>query len=78
MTGDDLRGDIRTDDSGVPMRLSVAAEVAGYLRVSTRWVEDATREGRLPVIKIGRYRCYDPASIHRWMTEQARMPPDLR
>jgi len=34
------------------------------------WVRDATREGRLPHVKLGRYRRYVRADMLAWVEEQ--------
>jgi excisionase family DNA binding protein len=51
--------------------LWVAEEVAAFLKVSVRWVREATRDGRLPVVNVGRYRRYSPAAIRAWVEVQA-------
>jgi excisionase family DNA binding protein len=51
-------------------RLMNASEVADLLSVSERWVRDATRDGRLPHVVLGRYRRYDPADLADWIEAQ--------
>ena len=53
-------------------RLLIAKEVAELLAVPESWVREATREGRLPSIALGRYRRYSRAEIEAWLTEQRR------
>lgn len=51
-------------------RLLTAAEVAAFLCVKESWVREATRDGRLPHLRLGRYRRYRLSDIERWLTEQ--------
>ena len=51
-------------------RLLVAAEVAELLAVKESWVREATRDGRLPHLRLGRYRRYRREDIERWLEEQ--------
>ena len=55
-------------------RLLTAGEVAELLAVPESWVREATREGRLPHVCLGRYRRYERAAIERWLTEQRAGP----
>ena len=55
-------------------RLLVAKEVAELLAVPESWVREATREGRLPYLALGRYRRYSRAAIEAWLEEQRRGP----
>ena len=61
-------------------RLLDAAEVAGVLHVSTRWVRDATREGQLPCIRLGRQVRYRLDTIIEWVEgqESAKRAPASR
>jgi excisionase family DNA binding protein len=62
-------------------RLLTAAEVAELLAVPLSWVREATREGRLPHLALGRYRRYQRAAIEAWLADQQAGPPvgpDLR
>jgi excisionase family DNA binding protein len=54
----------------VPDRLLDAAEVAAMLGVPVRWVRDATRDGRLPCVKLGRYRRYRREALITWVQAQ--------
>jgi len=51
-------------------RLLTAAEVAAFLAVKESWVREATRDGRLPHLRLGRYRRYRREDIERWLSEQ--------
>ena len=51
-------------------RLLTAAEVADFLAVKESWVREATRDGRLPHLQLGRYRRYRRSDIERWLCDQ--------
>ena len=51
-------------------RLLSAADVAELLAVPERWVRDASREGRLPTVRLGRYRRFRREAIEAWIAEQ--------
>jgi excisionase family DNA binding protein len=51
-------------------RLLNAAEVADFLAVKESWVREATRDGRLPHLRLGRYRRYRLEDIERWLSDQ--------
>lgn len=51
-------------------RLLTAGEVADFLAVKESWVREATRDGRLPHLRLGRYRRYRREDIERWLDEQ--------
>lgn len=51
-------------------RLLIAAEVAEFLAVKESWVREATRDGRLPHLRLGRYRRYRLEDVERWLEEQ--------
>ena len=55
-------------------RLLNAGEVADLLQVRVSWVREATREGRLPHIALGRYRRYRHAEILAFIEDQRRGP----
>jgi excisionase family DNA binding protein len=55
-------------------RLLTAKEVADRLAVPESWVREATREGRLPHLRLGRYRRYQPAVIEAWLKAQQTGP----
>jgi excisionase family DNA binding protein len=54
----------------VSERLLLAKEVAERLAVPESWVREATRDGRLPHLALGRYRRYRWAEIEAWLEEQ--------
>ena len=51
-------------------RLLEAAEVAELLAVPVSWVRQATRDGHVPHVCLGRYRRYDEASVLAWLEGQ--------
>ena len=59
-------------------RLLTAAEVAELLAVPVSWVREATRDGRLPHLRLGRYRRYERAAIEAWLAEQRGGPQVTR
>jgi excisionase family DNA binding protein len=54
----------------VSERLLTAEEVAAFLAVKVSWVREATRDGRLPHLRLGRYRRYRLSDIESWLEEQ--------
>jgi excisionase family DNA binding protein len=63
-------------------RLLTAAEVAEKLGVSRRWVEDATRRGDIPHVRLGRFPRYRAETIALWIegleTRSRRRPVPSR
>ena len=57
-----------------PDRLLTAREVADLLAVPESWVREATRDGRLPHLKLGRYRRYQHRAIQAWLNDQQAGP----
>jgi excisionase family DNA binding protein len=55
--------------------LLTAAEVADILALPESWVREATRAGRLPHLKLGRYRRYSRHAIEAWLEDQQAGPP---
>lgn len=55
-------------------RLLTAQEVADLLVVPLSWVREATRDGRLPHLRLGRYRRYQTSTITAWLSEQQSGP----
>ena len=55
-----------------PDRLLTADEVAEILAVKISWVREATRDGRLPHITLGRYRRYRRSEIDGFLEAQRR------
>jgi len=51
-------------------RLLTADEVAQMLAVKVSWVREATRDGRLPHITLGRYRRYRDLEIEAFLESQ--------
>jgi excisionase family DNA binding protein len=56
-------------------RLLTAGEVAELLSVRRRWVEDATRRGELPHVKLGRFARYRRETILAWVAEREQGGP---
>jgi excisionase family DNA binding protein len=56
-------------------RLLTASEVAELLAVPESWVREATREGRIPHLELGRYRRYNRQAIEAWLEERQAGPP---
>jgi excisionase family DNA binding protein len=52
--------------------LLTAAEVAEILGVSPAWVYAQSRAGRIPTVRLGRYRRYRREAIDAWLAEQER------
>jgi len=50
--------------------LLTAKQVAELLAVPESWVREATRDGRLPHLRLGRYRRYQASAIESWLHEQ--------
>ena len=59
-------------------RLLTAGEVAELLAVPESWVREATREGRLPHLALGRYRRYSRRAIEAWLADQQAGAPLAR
>jgi excisionase family DNA binding protein len=57
-----------------PGRLLTAKEVAEMLAVPESWVREATREGRIPHLTLGRYRRYQTAEIEAWLADHHAGP----
>jgi excisionase family DNA binding protein len=55
-------------------QLLTAQEVAELLAVPLSWVREATRDGRLPHLRLGRYRRYQTSAITAWLHEQQGGP----
>jgi excisionase family DNA binding protein len=53
-------------------RLLTAQEVADYLAVKPSWVLQEARAGRLPVVRVGRYRRFRLAAIEAWAAARER------
>jgi excisionase family DNA binding protein len=48
-------------------RLLTAHEVAERLGVTTAWVWAQTRAGRIPHVRLGRYRRFREQAIEEWI-----------
>lgn len=60
--------------SDADSRLLDASAVVALLDVPTSWVYAETRVGRLPHVRIGRYRRFRRAGIQAWVEEHERGP----
>jgi excisionase family DNA binding protein len=50
-------------------RLLTAEQVAKQLGVTTAWVYEQSRLGRIPTVTLGRYRRYRAEAIAQWLEE---------
>jgi excisionase family DNA binding protein len=64
----------RNRGRGVTQRLPTAQEVADILNLPESWVREATRQGRLPHLRLGRYIRYHQEAITSWLESQAAGP----
>ncbi len=48
-------------------RLLTASEVAEMLAVPERWIRDASREGRIPCVRLGRYVRFRRETVLAWI-----------
>lgn len=55
-------------------RLLKADEVARHVGMTPNWIYSETRKGRIPHIKLGRYRRYRASTINRWLIELEGSP----
>ena len=51
-------------------RLLEAKEVAELLSVPETWIRAETRAGRMPHVRLGRYRRYDWPAVVAWLEGQ--------
>jgi excisionase family DNA binding protein len=63
-----------TSEEGAPRQLAghpllSAEQVGELLGVPTSWVWEQSRRGRIPTIRLGRYRRYRREAIERWIEE---------
>lgn len=58
------------DTIGSRRNLLTAKEVAGFLSLAPTTVYDMTRTGRIPCVRIGAAKRYDPKTIAEWMRSQ--------
>lgn len=50
-------------------RLLTAEEIAERLGVKTQWVWAQARAGRMPHIRLGRYRRFRESAVEAWICE---------
>jgi len=50
-------------------QLLTAEQVAAMLGMSCDWIYAETRAGRIPHVKLGRYRRYRAEAIEHWIAE---------
>jgi excisionase family DNA binding protein len=51
-------------------RLLDAAELAQRWNVPTSWIREATRAGKIPCVRLGRYVRYRGETVDAWLKEQ--------
>lgn len=49
--------------------LLTAEEVAEMIGMGVDWIYEQARRGRIPVVKLGRYRRFRRESIEQWIAE---------
>ncbi len=54
--------------------LLTAEGVAALLAVPTSWIYAEARAGRIPHVRLGRYRRFRPEAIDAWITAAERGP----
>ena len=75
-----LRMPVGPQDDGELHELLTVEDVAALLRVSKTWVYEHTRTRgtaqaeRLPYIKIGKYKRFDPRSVREFLSRRSRIP----
>ena len=52
--------------------LLTAEEVAELLGMGVDWVWEQSRRGRIPTVRLGRYRRYRREAIERWLRDLER------
>ena len=50
-------------------------DVAKLLAVPISWVYAQSERGKLPSIKIGKYRRFEPLKIQQWLEERGKCEP---
>jgi excisionase family DNA binding protein len=55
-----------------------AADVAELLNVKKSWVYAEARAGRIPHVRIGRYRRFHRDSVEHWTRQLERPQPERR
>ena len=77
-------GSVSSNDSNVLHELLTVEDVAALLKVSRSWVYEHTRSRgtaraeRLPYIKIGKYKRFDPRSVREFLRDVQRSRELLR
>jgi excisionase family DNA binding protein len=61
-------------ESSAMKKLMTAQQVADLLEVDPSWVYQETRVGRLPHVRLGRYRRFRLGAIERWIEDHERGP----
>lgn len=61
-------------ESSATKKLMTAQQVAELLEVDPSWVYQETRAGRLPHVRLGRYRRFRLGAIERWIEDHERGP----
>ena len=56
-------------------RLLTVQDVAEWLAVPVSWVYAAAESGKLPSVRVGRYRRFHRADIERYLEQQRQRPP---
>ena len=59
-------------------RLLTADQVADLLQVPTSWVYAEARAGRIPHVRVGRYRRFRAEAIAEWVASLERGPDPRR
>lgn len=65
---------MRKRTSAMRQSLVTASQVADLLGVTTSWVYEQSRRGRIPTVTLGRYRRYRLQAIAEWV--EALEAPD--
>lgn len=60
---------VQVEDSRL---LLTAEEVAAMLGMGVDWVWEQARRGRIPHVKLGRFRRFRREAIEQWLREQER------
>jgi len=50
-------------------RLLTAEEIAQRLGVNTQWVWAQARAGRIPHVRLGRYRRFRESAVEAWLSD---------
>jgi excisionase family DNA binding protein len=61
-----------------PGRLLTAEQVAEMLAVPASWVYSESRAGRVPCVRLGRYRRYRQGAIQAWLEAHETGAPPSR